>query len=154
MRSLLFILSLCLYTQASHATVVNLKSIFNSKTTGTVTITEDKNTEVSYELNVEDKDQAYAILMYKAGNCTDFSSPMAVTVNDPKSIDKNIALNSLGNQFLIFQSPSKQLKLTGKLAAPVGSFFSFEPKGKVLVLMAIKDHKSDSGRAVACGVHP
>lgn len=155
MRSFLLTLTVFfLYSHSAQAVVVNLKSIFNSKATGKLTITEEKSTVVQYQFNVHDKDQAYAVLMFKTGSCKDFSTPTAVVVNDPKEKEKNIAFNSKGNQFLIFQDKSKQTTLTGTASAPAGSYFSFEPRGKIFVLMAMQNENSDTGRALACGIYP
>lgn len=155
MRSINLVFIFSLFAACSaQAVVINLKSIFNSKTTGQLTITEAKSTVVQYQLNVEYKDQAYGILMYKTGSCANFSSPTAVAVNDPANKEKNIPFNSKGNQFLIFQPASKQTTLTGTVSAPNGSYFSFEPRGKIFVLFAIDSEKSDSGKALACGIYP
>ncbi len=155
MHKLLFILSLSLFfTHAVQADVIQLKPAFNSKTTGEITMTEDKNAKIQYQFNVEDKDQPYAVLVFKEGDCKKFSKPVAVTVNDSIIKDKKNSFNSKGNQFLVFHPASKDLKLTGSAAAPEGSYFAFEPRGKIYVLAAVKDEKSDTGLAVACGVFP
>lgn len=153
MRTLIFIL-LLFFVHTAQADVIHLKSVFNSKTTGEITMTEDKGAKIQYQFNVEDKDQPYAVLIFKEGDCKKFSKPVAVTVNDLKNKDKKNSFNSKGNQFLIFHPASQDLKLTGLAAAPEGSYFAFEPRGKIYVLAAVKDEKSDTGLAVACGVFP
>lgn len=155
MRSIVLTLSLSfIFVHPVQADVISLKSVFNSKTTGEITMTEDKSAKIQYQFNVEDKDQPYAVLVFKEGNCKKFSKPVAVTVNDAKTKDKKNSFNSKGNQFLVFHPASKDLKLTGSAAAPEGSYFAFEPRGKIYVLAAVKDEKSETGLAVACGIFP
>ncbi len=154
MRSLLVTLSLSFITASASADVIQLKSIFKSKVTGEITMTEDKSSKVEYTFNVEDKDQAYAILVFNEGDCKKFSAPVYVAVKDAKVIGKKNAFNPKGNQFLIYHEPSQELKLTGSLAAPEGSYFSWEPRGKIFVLAAVKDTNSETGLALACGILP
>ena len=152
--TVLFFTATLVFSSTALASTIQLKSIFNSKASGVITVTEDTRTEVNYKLTVEEKDQNYAILVYRKGDCKDFSDPVAVMVDDPKNKGKKIAFNAKGNQFLVYQPASKETTLSGITTAPAGSYFTFEPRGKILVLVAIDNEQSESGLALACGVYP
>lgn len=154
MRLLSIILGLSFFTLTTQADVIHLKSVFNSKATGEITMTEEKSAKIQYVFNVEVKDQPYAVLVFKEGNCKKFSKPVAVTVNDPKNKAKKNSFNLKGNQFLVFHPASKDLKLTGTAEAPEASYFAFEPRGKIYVLAAVENEKSETGLAIACGTFP
>lgn len=155
MRALsLFFTASLVYGTSAFADLIQLKPIFNSKASAIVTVTEDTRTEVKYKLTVEEKNQNYAILVYRKGDCKDFSDPVAVMVDDPTAKGKKIPFNAKGNQFLIFQPAAKELVLAGSAVAPANSFFTFEPRGKILVLVAIENEQSESGLALACGIYP
>lgn len=154
MRLLSIIISLSLFALATQADVIHLKPVFNSKASGEITMTEEKSAKIQYTFDVEDKDQPYAVLVFKEGNCKKFSKPVAVTVNDSKNKDGKNSFNAKGNQFLIFHTASKDLKLTGTAEAPAASYFAFEPRGKIYVLAAVESEKSETGKAIACGTFP
>lgn len=145
-----------LVTLKSFAESVALEPLNSFKASGTITISKSDRVEANYNFTADKLNKDYGILVYEKGDCSSFSSPIPVLTNHPTEKNKTVPFSFDGSQYLVFHSHngSENLDRTGAVVAGVGSFFTFNIKGKILVLVEMDNSTSSTGTPVACGVHP
>ncbi|MCM2352050.1 MAG: hypothetical protein NDI63_00425 [Pseudobdellovibrio sp.] len=157
MRLLMILFFNISFVQAQES-VVKLDSLANSNVYGKLVINIGTPHSLQFDIHNLDLQKEYGIVLYETGDCSNYYSQIKPDMFN--KTDKSISpATGAPTIFLattaVTTADSYITTFNDKHTWENTKVFNFSAKKKIFVLFEIKNFKtSDTGQALACGIHP